>query len=64
MARILLVQGDRDPLYPIDITIDMFKSIPKSSLWIIPNAGHAPLSAEIMNDFIKAVKTFFESKIA
>lgn len=39
-----IVQGDRDPLYPLDVTIEMYKNIPGSSLWIIPNGGHVPIT--------------------
>lgn len=39
-----IIQGDRDPLYPLDITIEMYRDIPGSSLWIIPNSGHGALT--------------------
>jgi pimeloyl-ACP methyl ester carboxylesterase len=42
-ARTLIVHGDRDAYYPVDIPIEMYKSIPDSSLWIIPNGDHAPI---------------------
>lgn len=31
-ARTLIVQGDRDPLYPVEISVGMAKAIPQSSL--------------------------------
>jgi hypothetical protein len=42
-ARTLIVQGDRDPFYPVEISVEMARGIPHSSLWIIPNSGHAPV---------------------
>jgi pimeloyl-ACP methyl ester carboxylesterase len=42
-ARTLVVQGDRDPLYPVEISVQMAKSIPNASLWIVLNAGHGPV---------------------
>ncbi len=42
-ARTLMVQGDRDPLYPVEISVEMAKAIPRSSLWIMPDAGHGPV---------------------
>ena len=45
-ARTLIVQGDRDPLYPLEISVEMAKAIPQSSLWIIPNGGHGPIGGE------------------
>lgn len=48
LARIkiktIIVQGDRDPLYPVDISIEMYQNIPGSSLWIIPHGGHVPIT--------------------
>lgn len=38
----LIIHGDRDPQFPIDIPILMYKSIPDSYLWIVPNDGHTP----------------------
>ncbi len=56
-----LIQGDRDPLYPLDITIEMFHHIPASSLWIIPNGGHVPLTSfwiPTFKNFIKEITKF------
>lgn len=41
-ARTLLIFGDRDPLYPVSIALDMHRAIAGSSLWIVPNGGHVP----------------------
>jgi len=51
-SKTLIVQGDRDPLYPIELTIEMYKSIPHAYLWIIPNGGHVPITSESMSQFI------------
>jgi pimeloyl-ACP methyl ester carboxylesterase len=42
-ARTLVVHGDRDVFFPVDIPVQMFHSIPNSALWIIPNGGHVPI---------------------
>lgn len=42
-ARTMIVHGDRDEYYPIEIPVEMYKSIPQAMLWIIPDAGHAPI---------------------
>jgi pimeloyl-ACP methyl ester carboxylesterase len=57
-ARTLIVQGDRDPLYPVELSVEMARAIPKSSLWIIPNAGHGPVLGERWADFLKSAITF------
>jgi pimeloyl-ACP methyl ester carboxylesterase len=42
-ARTLIVHGDRDAYFPVNIPVEMYRSIPKSALWIIPNGGHVPI---------------------
>lgn len=58
-----IIQGDRDPMYPLDITIEMYQNIPGSSLWIIPNGGHVPITPfwlptfkNFINEIAKAEK--------
>ena len=57
-ARTLIVQGDRDPLYPLDISVEMANVIPRSSLWIVPNAGHGPIGGERWPEFLKTAAAF------
>jgi pimeloyl-ACP methyl ester carboxylesterase len=42
-ARTLIVHGDRDPLYPVELAVELLRGIPQSALWIIPNGGHGPI---------------------
>jgi pimeloyl-ACP methyl ester carboxylesterase len=42
-ARTLIVHGDRDQFFPVEIPHEMYRSIPKSYLWIIPRGGHVPI---------------------
>ncbi len=42
-AKTLIVHGDRDPFFPVVIPVEMYTSIPNSSLWIIPNGDHVEL---------------------
>jgi len=57
-ARTLIVQGDRDPLYPVELSVEMAKAIPKSSLWIVPDSGHGPVIGERWAEFIEAAGAF------
>jgi pimeloyl-ACP methyl ester carboxylesterase len=57
-ARTLIVQGDRDPLYPVDLSVEMAKEIPLSSLWIVPNSGHGPVIGERWPEFLKTALGF------
>ena len=60
-ARTLIVQGDRDPLYPVAISVEMAKAIPRSSLWIIPNGGHGPIGGERWPEFVKTASAFLRA---
>lgn len=42
-ARTLIVHGDRDPLYPVELAVELLRGIPRSALWIVPNGGHGPI---------------------
>jgi pimeloyl-ACP methyl ester carboxylesterase len=57
-ARTLIVQGDRDPLYPVELSVEMAKAIPQSSLWIVPNGGHGPVIGERWAEFLKTAVAF------
>jgi pimeloyl-ACP methyl ester carboxylesterase len=57
-ARTLIVQGDRDPLYPVELSVEMARAIPKSSLWIIPGGGHGPIIGERWAEFLKTAAAF------
>jgi pimeloyl-ACP methyl ester carboxylesterase len=56
-APTLVVYGDRDFLYPVEMAVDMYRAIPKSSLWIVPNGGHGPV-------FLGAAPLFAQTALA
>jgi pimeloyl-ACP methyl ester carboxylesterase len=33
----------RDPLYPVSLAFELRSAIPRSHLWVVPNAGHGPV---------------------
>src|ERR1051325_5467880 len=49
-ARTLVVHGDRDPLYPVALALELYAAIPASYLWVVPNGGHGPIFAEYTGD--------------
>ena len=63
-ARTLIVQGDRDPLYPVEISVEMARAIPRSSLWIVPNGGHGPVIGERWPEFLKTSLQFLRADAA
>ncbi len=42
-ARTLIVHGDRDNFFPVEIAVSIYRSIPDAALWIIPNGDHVPI---------------------
>lgn len=42
-ARTLIVHGDRDEFFPVEIPVEMYRAIPHSALWIVPGGGHVPI---------------------
>jgi pimeloyl-ACP methyl ester carboxylesterase len=42
-ARTLVVHGDRDRFFPVEIPVSIYRSIPNAALWIIPGGEHAPI---------------------
>src|SRR5262249_45087915 len=42
-AETLVVFGDRDPFYPVALAFELYAAIPRSYLWVVPNAGHGPV---------------------
>ena len=42
-ARTLVVHGDRDRFFPVEIPVGLYRAIPNAELWIIPGGDHAPI---------------------
>jgi len=42
-AQTLVVHGDRDALFPVEIPVALYRGIPWAYLWILPGWGHGPL---------------------
>lgn len=59
-ARTLIVQGDRDPLYPVELSVEMVRAIPSSALWIIPESGHGPVLGRRWAEFIGTAVEFLK----
>ena len=63
-ARTLLVWGNRDPWYPIEVAVELYQASPDAVLWVVPSQGHFPLwpewggSAEAARDFPVIVTRF------
>jgi pimeloyl-ACP methyl ester carboxylesterase len=60
-ARTLIVYGDRDPLYPVEMAIDMYRAIPSSAFWVVPNRGHGPVFSQDAAQLAQAALAFFRA---
>lgn len=58
-AKTLIVYGDRDFLYPVEMAVEMYRAIPNSALWVVPNGGHGPVFLEAAPQFVKTTLAFF-----
>jgi pimeloyl-ACP methyl ester carboxylesterase len=63
-ARTLLVGGDRDPLYPVSIFVDMYRAIPRSTLWVLPGAGPGPGGGPAGAEFARTALAFLRDDSA
>jgi pimeloyl-ACP methyl ester carboxylesterase len=61
-AETLIVSGDRDPLVPAALALEMHAAIPRSYLWIVPNAGHGPISGEMRGRFVETATAFLRGE--
>jgi pimeloyl-ACP methyl ester carboxylesterase len=57
-ARTLIVTGDRDPLYPLEIFVEQYRAIPRAALQVIPNGGHDAIFRAARPDFVRAALAF------
>jgi len=65
LARIkaftLIVYGDRDPLYPVEMALAMYRAIPRSALWVVPNGGHGPVFFDAAVQFAQTALAFLRT---
>jgi pimeloyl-ACP methyl ester carboxylesterase len=59
-ADTLIVFGDRDPLYPVSLAVELREAIPQSWLWVVPNGGHGPVFGPHAPRFIETAVGFLD----
>lgn len=57
-ARTLIVHGDRDRLFPVEIPFEMYRGIPNSELWIVPGGDHNPILGDRKPEFLRVTREF------
>ena len=63
-ATTLIVYGDRDALYPVEMAVDVYRAIPRSALWIVPNGGHGPAFFDAAPQFVQTALALFRAQTA
>jgi pimeloyl-ACP methyl ester carboxylesterase len=59
-ARTLIVHGDRDEFFPVEIPLTMYAAIPDSALWIVPRGPHVPIFGQREREFLDVVLPFLQ----
>ena len=57
-ARTLIVHGDRDEFFPVAIPMGMYRAIPESQLWLVPDGDHVPIFGDRTAEFMRIVRAF------
>jgi len=61
-ARTLVVHGDRDRFFPVEIPVGLYRSIPNAALWIIPGGDHVPVYDPTV-PFVSAALRFLDGNL-
>lgn len=61
-ARTLIVHGDRDPLYPVELAVELLRGIPDAALWVVPNGGHGPIFGNQAAAFVETAAAFLRTQ--
>jgi pimeloyl-ACP methyl ester carboxylesterase len=60
-ARTLIVTGDRDPLYPLEIFVAQYRAIPHAALAVLPNGGHDAVFGPSRAEFVRSALAFLQT---
>lgn len=58
-AKTLIVAGDRDPLYPLELALELYSGIQGSALWVVPEGGHLPIFGAEAPAFVERALRWF-----
>ncbi|HXZ58655.1 MAG TPA: alpha/beta fold hydrolase [Steroidobacteraceae bacterium] len=62
-APTLIVHGDRDEFFPVEVAVSLYRSIRSSYLRVYPNDGHEPIyNPRAVEDFSHLLLEFFSGK--
>lgn len=56
------MSGDRDPLYPVELAVELFRGIRDSALWVVPGGGHGPIFLSERDAFVRVATPFLAAR--
>ena len=54
--------GDRDPLYPVRLALELREAIPRSTLWVVPGGGYGPVFGSHATRFAETATAFLAGR--
>ena len=60
-ADTLVVSGDRDPLYPVECALDLYRGVQRSALYVVPEGVHSPVFLSEREAFIQRALPFLRT---
>jgi pimeloyl-ACP methyl ester carboxylesterase len=57
-AKTLVVHGDRDFLYPVELAVEIYRGIPGAALYVVPGGGHGPIFLGEKEPFVRRALAF------
>ena len=63
VAPTLVIYGDRDPLYPVEMAVQLYRAMPRSALWVVPNGRHGPIFGDAAHQFAETALKFFRDTV-
>lgn len=61
-SNCLIVHGDRDEILDVDMAFALYKVLPNSELWIVPNTGHIAITGPNLENFLRTSVQFLTRK--
>ena len=54
----LVIHGDRDPLYPVELGVELYRALPRAQMCVVPGGGHGPIFAAQAPAFVRTTLDF------
>lgn len=54
----LVIYGDRDPLYPVELGVELYRALPHAQLCVVSGGGHGPIFTTQAPAFVRTALDF------